>query len=369
MNDSEKDGLVVIVDDDLEKVTNLAADLADEGQTVQAVEPWNLSDTLLREGTVFLIDLFLDDWPGREREAPSAQVFDGIALAAVIRSRARHEKRPTPIVTLNTGRAQDFSHIPDEIREHAIARAHNLEWVFLKNDTGTAQSTHERVGELVEAQHRLPVEWRAETGEHELLEVLAAHDSELTEVLDAWPPIREVGADSAGIALLRWLLHRILPYPCFLLDRRYVAARLGITCDSLKQLSESEEDELAKSLAICRYTGILAEFDGPRWWRSRLEAMLWDLAPEGASLPADTGELLNHTDLHLEPATCANGVVVLRADYTAREAPVDVADALRIRLDDWPPYAEEPWAAIEDVLGDVRLRDRVLPLDRPRIGE
>ena len=361
----QQDTLIVILDDDLDKVSNLADDLR-ERYAVQSLEPWHLDEDTLRHGTVFLVDLFLRDWPGRERLDPSAQIYDGIALAALIRARARHEKRHIPIIALNTGHAEDFSGLPSEIREHAIARAHNLEWVFLKNDTRSRVATYERVGELVEAQRRLPREWRAETGEQELLKVLDAHEDELSDVLDGWPPIREVSADSSGIALLRWLLHRILPYPCFLLESRYVAARLGITCGSLEEIVGAEQDELGQRLGRCRYTGILGGFDGPRWWRSRLEGMLWGLSgAEG--LPATTSTLQAHTSVELKRAAISNGVVVLRADYTTEEESVDVAEAVRIRLDDWPPYAEEPWAAIKDVLEDQGLRERVLPLDRPRL--
>lgn len=357
--------LVVIIDDDLSKVQALRADVGDLFPVV-TTEPWQLDDAMLRDGTVFVVDLFFKDWPGRERLAPSARIYDGIALAALIRASARELGSRRPIVTLNTGHAGDFSELPREIREHAIARAHNLEWVFLKNDSASTVPTHERIAKLVMAQQRLPVSWRANAGERELLDVLGASEDELAEILDAWPPIREVGQDTAGIALLRWLLHRILPYPAFLIDRRYLAARLGITCASLVDL-ETAQGELSTLLSNCSYSGILSGFDGPRWWRSRVERMLWDLSPGGAALPASVDDLQAHSPVVLEPAACANGVVVLNADYAAHDEPLDVTEAVRIRLDDWPPYAEEPWAAIAEVREDSRLRDRVLPLDRARL--
>lgn len=189
--------LVVIVDDELGKVQALAADIG-ERCSVAPTEPWQLTEALISEGTVFLIDLFLRDWPERDRLPASARVYDGIALAAMIRAQARHLVGRTPIVALNTGHAGDFSDLPREIREHAIARAHNLEWVFLKNDSVSPVPTHERVFELLDGQKRLPAHWNADSGEQQLLTVLDAAAEELSEVLDAWPPIREVGRTPPG---------------------------------------------------------------------------------------------------------------------------------------------------------------------------
>jgi len=235
MSDTTREPCVVIIDDQLDNVQNLASDLRKGNLEVETTEPHQLGEVALREGTIFLVDMFLTEWPGRNKLRPSAQVFDGIALAAVIRAHARHADRPIPIVALNTGRADDLSELPLEIREHAIARAHNLEWVFLKNDSPSPVPTHERIAELADAQRRLPVTWTADTG--------------------------------------------------------------------------------------------------------------------------------------FERAATPNGVIVLSADYTPRQEPVDITKAVRIRLDDWPPYAESAWAAISDALEDPRLRDRVLPLDRPRLEE
>lgn len=142
---------------------------------------------------------------------------------------------------------------------------------------------------------------------------------------------------------------------------------MGIECTSLGELTGAV-GELPALLEACRYTGVLAGFDGPRWWRSRLERMLWSLSP-GAASPAGLAELQAASPVELTPAKCANGVIVLRADYAAHDQPLDVAEAVRIRLDDWPPYAEQPWAAIAEARADPGLRERVLPLDRPRLAE
>ncbi len=122
MNDDNAEPFVVIIDDDPDKVYALATDLR-ASLAVAVCEPGELDEPTLRGGTIFLLDLFLEDWPGREVFPPAAEVLDGVALAAVIRAHARHDRRPPPIIALNTGHAGDFSDLPAEIREHAIARA------------------------------------------------------------------------------------------------------------------------------------------------------------------------------------------------------------------------------------------------------
>lgn len=356
---------IILVDDVRDQVLDLARNLRDQKLVVAVSEPENLTETQIEQGRVFLLDMFLTEWPGRESFDPGAQVMDGIALAGVIRARARDDKRPPPVIALNTGHPEVVAELPNEIREHALARAHGLEWVFLKGSSVSNIPTAVRVADLARAQQQLPLEWRDERAEEQLRVLLCATSEETTEVLECWPPIREVGRATAGVGVLRWLLHRILPYPCFLLDERHVAARLGITVASL-HAAVAEDSDLAAALRGCSYTGALAAFDGPRWWRSRVERMLWDLS-RASGLPAGPAALEVHAGIALDRSATSRGVVVLKADYTPHELAADVRDAVRIQLDDWPPYAEEAWALIKDAVDDDRLRERVLPLDRERL--
>jgi hypothetical protein len=308
----------------------------------------------------------LKDWPGRDRLPPAARVFDGIALAGVIRAAARNAELSRPIIALNTGHAGDFSDLPQEIREHAIARAHNLEWVFLKHGSRSKKSTADRILELADAQARLPEHWDARNGEQALLAILGGRSEELGDVLDAWPPVREIGRDTGGVAILRWLLHRILPYPCFLIDETYAAARLGVTVDSFRAAVDAGTP-FADAFAACRYGGILCRFDGPRWWRSRVETALWDVSASRVG-PAAFNDLNELACGQLEPIATPNGVVVLGSDYVPHQEPISPREAVRIHLDDWPPYAEDAWASREDVLDDPDLRHRVVPSDRRSDG-
>jgi hypothetical protein len=43
-------------------------------------------------------------------------------------------------------------------------------------------------------------------------------------------------------------------------------------------------------------------------------------------------------------------------------------DAVRIRPDDWPPYADQPWTRIELALDEPRLRALVVAEDREKLN-
>lgn len=356
---------IVVVDDQPDEVVGLVDELRRYELDVLVREPDQLSLSDIASGRLFVLDMYIEEWPGRDKLPAAAQLQDGIALASVIRSQARQAERHMPVITLNTGHPEKLSLLPREIREHALARSHALEWVFAKNESVSGVTTSRRIAQLASAQEALPTHWRDEAAEITLLRLLGAHEDELDEVLECWPPIREVARDSAGISLLRWLLHRIQPYPCFLIDRLHLAARLGVTVESLDSLID-EQSDLATALKGCAYSGILHEFEGRRWWRGRVEQLLWRLS--GGRRPASIEQLQALANTQLMPLSVSRGVVVVGADYTPHEPAADIEDAVRIQLDDWPPYAEPAWALISEVKNDPLLAQRVWPGDRDRLS-
>ena len=79
-----------------------------------------------------------------------------------------------------------------------------------------------------------------------------------------------------GLLFLRWMLQRVLSYPCFLLDETWLASRLTVTPASVREaLPGGLGDGL---LGPAEYRGILVDFRGKRWWRMGVEYILWDLA-------------------------------------------------------------------------------------------
>ena len=69
------------------------------------------------------------------------------------------------------------------------------------------------------------------------------------DVKDCRVPIEELSEGGHSILFIRWLLHQVLPYPCFLWAEHWVAARLGISIDALREVLEGDSD-LAKDLRV-----------------------------------------------------------------------------------------------------------------------
>ena len=98
------------------------------------------------------------------------------------------------------------------------------------------------------------------------------------------------------------MLHRILPYPCFLMDdmhlRSTTSRRRGIP--SRNALARSSR--LGECLGAVKYVGKLSDFMGRRWWRAGVEEVVFRLAQDDpASLDLLHSQLLVrwHPDLFL----------------------------------------------------------------------
>ena len=69
------------------------------------------------------------------------------------------------------------------------------------------------------------------------------------DVKDCRVPVEELSEGGHSILFIRWLLHQVLPYPCFLWAEHWVAARLGISIEALREVLEGDSD-LAKDLRV-----------------------------------------------------------------------------------------------------------------------
>src|SRR5947209_15531265 len=151
-----------------------------------------------------------------------------------------------------------------------VARSINLEWAFQKKTP--AEILTGQFLELANAVRSLPKVWPFDSSakKDELLGQLLNLDNDsgwnvaaLADLFKCHPPVRELSTWSHGLAFIRWILHRILPYPCFLVDTLHVAARLRVTHASFLQALERKEP-LAATVDNAKYAAMLPTFYAPR---------------------------------------------------------------------------------------------------------
>jgi hypothetical protein len=344
----------------------------------KAVHPQDLTIEDLGAASLVLIDSRLEEWPERDAlPAISLKPLDGKALAAVLRAHADKAKGTgLTAFAILTAHSEDFSEtVQSENQEHALARSNNLEWFFRK--TTNVETLTKQLFILATAVTLLPETWplsNPEESQKLMVQLLALKEERnwfsraLLDVGKCHPPIRELSEWSHGIELLRWILHRIIPYPCFLWDRVRVAARLRMTVASLDTVLSSDSD-LAKAISECEYTGIASQFLGRRWWRAGLESTVWELTDGN---PFDISVLKNtlaaRSTTEIQWTAQEDPIVCIDERYRTLEEFHDIPSAVRLMLDDWPSYADVPWTPVSIAKEHPEVLSAVVEQDREKVG-
>ena len=342
----------------------------------EVLHPAEITQGQLDSADLVLIDYRLESWPTRDNATEMGlKPMDGLALAAVLRAHTYvNHRAPSPVAfgILSAHLPELAGGLPPRHREHMIARAHNLEWVFQKSTP--RQDLIRQFVSLANAVKDLPPEWpvdRPEDARVHLKTLLDLPDGDWTEraveeIEECHPPIHELSEWTHGLELLRWLLHRIFPHPCFLLDTHYMAARLRVTHTSLVAALEGK---LGTALKPIEYSGILSAFPGSRWWRSGVESWLWEVTGQQSfdanTVRASMKELIGND---LMAATQDEPVICIDRNYETTNEFADARDAVRLQPDDWPPYADQAWTTIKLASEDPILRSLVVERDRDRLG-
>lgn len=363
---------ILLVDDEPASVEQLANLVAD-GAEVKVVEPSDVTLDMLGASDLLLVDFALRIWPDRDSVSVlGLRPEDGLALAEVFRSALRAAKIRKPIAfAALTGELQLLTDpFPADPREHMVARSVNLEWAFQKKTV--SEKLASQFLQLASAVQSLPKDWPHESSEKKdelLSELLGLHeeldwsDAALADVSKCHPPIMELSTWSHGLSFVRWLLHRILPYPCFLIDSRYTAARLRITHKSLLASLELKEP-LSEKLNAVTYLGILNSFSETRWWRVGLDSIIWDLTSDDPFSSKVLWAKVKELAPSAEPIDIPNPVVCVDGDYRSTDIIADASDCVRLLPDDWPIFAEKGWARRSDVQEDERLKLVVIEEDQ-----
>lgn len=367
--------VVLTIDDDDQNATELRLKHAAD---VLARTPDEVTTADLRKANVVLIDYQIDDWPGRSKAGSiSLQPGNGVALAAVLRSQVEeHIDDQRRAFAIHSGKLNELSGgLSALYREHAIARTLNLEWVFPKRQNPKGPKIDVQVAALATAVRTLPKKWpeSPERAQRVVDRLLATPIRQpwgkraATDVESCHPPIHAWAVATNGMAFIRWLLHQVLPYPSFLWEDRYLAARLYVTVKSLRQVLESDK-KARQVLAPLQYTGVLNEFLGDRWWRAGVEHMLWEWTDDDPFNALVVKEAVRkHVSKSIEPLEFSRPVVCVDSQtFRPTDDAIDVINAVEIKPDDWPPYAEQAWVAVNGT-EDEGVAALVVSQDRNRI--
>jgi hypothetical protein len=361
-----KPQLLVIDDEPDAQRDTLDLELA-ERLEITVLAPGEVDASHLERPSLVLVDFDLGLWPRRAAVPFSLTPPNGVALASALREYANQIADGPVAFAIYSAHLPDLSKpLPPERREHLIARSHNLEWAFPKAQHSSQESSiYKQIYTLARAVAALPNPWPddAESARRALAKYLGLSEKAvwfndaLRSVDSCQPPIHELSTWSQGVAVTRWLLQRILPHPCFLLDAHYLARELGTTYASLVSALESG---LRPILRPYEYRGELADFLGVRWWRAGIEAFRGEIDDGQNSIP----EIISATrQIPLVKTPYYESVVCFDEDYQILDELQDLEDAVRLQIDDWPSYAKRPHALITTAREHPSVRNLVDRLD------
>ena len=363
---------ILVIDDKPDPLNSQFALGLNGRATTYVVHPQDVEMSHLDDVDLVLVDYRLDSWLERDDQPVSLSPATGMALAVVLREHIdRSQNNRLTAFALHTGRLREIrGRLSSETAQHVFARLNNLEWVFTKEEP----CLYDHILLLADAVRQFPNEWPKDSDSStSTVRRLLALDENANwsdrcwhDVLDCRVPIHELTTGRHGILFIRWLLHQVLPYPCFLWAEHWVAARLGITVDALHKVLEGNS-VLAKELESMRYSGILAGFLGDRWWRGALEDYVWIAAGNQADRQLLRKELTERAGMDLEPIDANPAVVCVGKDLQPTDQVLSPMTAVTLHPDHWPPFADSAWMDIEELRENLDLRSMVDPLDLHRV--
>ena len=367
---------VLLLDDALEQVASLERAFEPTIEITSKLFQ-DVQDGDIEGAHLIVVDFDLSHWIEKDIATSAAlRPADGLAVIEILRSHLRRDERmrPTAFVILSGELQRLTAPYKANRRPHLISALSRVEWVFEKGSP--TKETAEQVGILARAVAHLPNRWphdakstKIETLQRQLNLRLDAvwRPTAIDDITKCHPPIQELSTWSHGVAFLRWLLQRILPYSTFLVDDVYLALRLGVTVEALAK-NLSEESPLSELIKDCRYAGVLADFAGRRWWRAGVDHAIWHVTKDSPFSRSHLRERIGPLLIEATWLDLANPVPVVNEDYQV----IGIDDAERcvqLRPDDWPSYADAAWATRDLVQAEEAMQLALLTSeDRVALG-
>lgn len=360
--------LILIIDDEPDRSEFIRPLLHShkQGVEVEILHPRDVKDMHLSTASVIVVDHYLDDWEERDGQIPSLRIKDGIALAAALRSQVS-ERNPQPAIVIRTARLEDLRGVlPIRTSQHLIAWQYDVEWVLPRANLQSDISEAEKLIDIVKAVVDLTTLWSnginvnnlasdwLGLGQQNWVDVAVEH------VVKTHPPVHLVAKRTHGTSILRWFLHRILPYPTFLVDEWKIAAHLGVTQAWLVE-ELSKNSKFRHRLDEFQYKGAFNKFDGRRWWRAGLSNFLNKMT-NGKPFDSEILRKSIHFSAYSSPDFLSNFQPVLAINPESMQSTkiVNVDEAVRIIPDGWPTFADDAWALIKDIEEDKYLAQLVI---------
>ncbi len=336
----------------------------------EALHPDDVSLQQLSRASVVLLDYKIDDWPERAAlSQPSLQPINGLALAGVLREHVPKDATSAMCI-LSNQLAELYGGLQPENRRHVLSRVRSLEWVFDKDDNRLAEQVEDLALAVGKMSTTLP------DSERNMMKLLGLTQTTKffalaqEEVRRCVPPIDELTQLTHGLSFLRWFLQRVLPYPTFLIDENSLAAQLKIDVPTLRRI-QAKASPFSKRLEQVKYTGILANFLGPRWWKVGVTDLMWAFGKEDTLSSASwTRRLAIAAKVSIRASAIREDAVVsVDDDFASTADLIARAKAVRIVPDDWPNYADPAFVTIERARSDTHLKSLVHVDDEWRLGD
>lgn len=361
-----KKPFVLHVDDFPDELGSWTSTVASQGLLdLEVCRPDEVTEAQLLKASLVLVDFKLDEWPERANTASLAlRPVNGLALLSVLQEAA---------LTLDPKKSRAFALFTSVIadvarglphRPHLVARAHNLEWLFQKSSpVNSVESIASFAAELALAVAALPPKWPNEADEAasalqtwlDMPKDTLWGDTAWEGIVQCRPPIHNFAEHTLGVGVLRWALHKILPYPTFLLDDAHLAARLRVTVESL--VSEAASQGFQALFGAFQYQGQLKSIQGRRWWRAGIEHAIFNLTENTpGSLSALHAQLETHVP-GLKIQSKGRVFAVLDGNFQTKPTLAHETEGVaQVRPDDWPTFADEAWALESDIEEDPTLK-------------
>ncbi|MER9222978.1 hypothetical protein NKI48_29605 [Mesorhizobium sp. M0644] len=350
-----------------------------KGAEVRALSPADANFGTDLSGAIRNADLILLDHNLHLDQGLGLTASDGASFVGHLRSWARANEVSLPPLVIYTSEDSAFSDETPALgpavplngsfvgQEARIAPALDVEWLISKNLNGAVPSA---IG-LAEDSRRL----RQNAGDGRMsLEETAAYltlpkDPAWSDIAFAsiarWrPPISEPGTARAGArgttAILRWLLHQVLPCPGLLVSNRYAAWSLGIELDGFKGAAKGGGNDFAKMLGAARYAGPGHALYSPRWWAAGIDFIGWQLRDQSYEKGGIQQAFDSMAGVGLHPLAPPEKVVVVNSDLE-EEGLAAIDEAVEIYPPGWPAEALKLWMRRDEAANDAAAKSMIDP--------